>query len=64
MVKKTMKSSDLDQTTQLILSHPPSGRAWDVAGDLHLLHGLDVIVEVGACGGLGWTDVDYHQPLH
>lgn len=55
---------DLDQTAQLILSHPPGGGARDVTGDLHLLHGLDVITEVGARGGLSWADVYDHQPLH
>lgn len=63
-IKHSKKSPDLDQIAQLILSHPSGSRTWDVTRDLHFLHGLDVATEVGACGGLGWTDVYYHQPLH
>lgn len=61
---KSKRSADLDQTAQLVLSHPSSGGAWEVTGDLHILHGLDVKAEVCACGGLSRADVHDHQPLH
>lgn len=41
---------DLNQSAQLILGHPPGGGPRDVAGDLHLLHGLDIEAEVGGSG--------------
>lgn len=61
---KSKRSADLDQTAQLVLSHPSGSGAWEVTGDLHLLHGPDVKAEVCSCGGLGWTDVHDHQLLH
>lgn len=41
---------DLNQSAQLILGHPPGSGSRDVAGDLHLLHGLDIEAEVGGGG--------------
>ena len=55
---------DLNQSTQLILGHPPGSGARDVTGDLHLLHCLDVEAEVGDRGRPRWADVHNHQPVH
>lgn len=57
-------TSDLNQSAQLILGHPSGSGTRDVAGDLHLLHRLDVEAEVGGRGRPRWADVHDHQPVH
>lgn len=58
------RSTDLNQAAQLVLSHPSGSGARDVAGDLHLLHGLDVGAEVCEGGSSCRAYVHHHQPVY